>query len=274
MTMLGGVPVAPVSEAQTGFVIGFYGPGGGGKTTLAATVCDTPLGWPALLINARGNPHVVRSRGDKLDVATITEFKQQEAIRQDLLRQPTIKYKSVMLDTVTEMHALDLKQRYGNREVQWTDHSASTADVLQLVRNWTDMAYPPYNLNIVFILWDTPETRKIRGQEVSRSEIALNKALQNHVPGIITWLGRLYIVQNNPPFTRCLDFRPIETIHQAKHQIDPDDERMKQIPMEVYNPSLASFIDVLKGGEKWPTEKHAMPRGLLTGGSNAQAQQR
>jgi ABC-type branched-subunit amino acid transport system ATPase component len=59
----GGVEISPVSSPDRGLVLGIYGPGGVGKTTLAATITDAAdeLGSPALLLNARGNPHVIAS---------------------------------------------------------------------------------------------------------------------------------------------------------------------------------------------------------------------
>ncbi len=59
----------------------------------------------------------------------------------------------------------------------------------------------------------------------------------------------------------ALDFTPDEAVSQAKHQIDPHDAQAKQVPYEIYNPSLASIIDTFKGGKPWPVERHRKPGG-------------
>jgi GTPase SAR1 family protein len=260
----GGVEISPVSSPDRGLVLGIYGPGGVGKTTLAATITDAAddLGSPALLLNARGNPHVISSYAGKIDIADITRFDQVEKIRADMLRDKSLEYKSVIIDNVTELWSMDLRDRYGPMTtVEWTKHSASTSDIMQLVRNWIDMAEIGPKLNVIFVFQETPETRDIRGRTgVIVSEVAFNKALQSHIPSLINFLGRLYIHTNEPPYRRVLDFRPIDTIHQAKLQVDRDDQYAKQIPFEVYDPSLASILDTIRGHKPWPAEKHAAPQ--------------
>jgi len=257
----GGLTVEPVSSPDRGLSLGIYGPGGAGKTTLAATITDSELGAPALLINARANPHVISSYADRIDVVTPTKFSDVERIRQDILKDKDCQYKSVILDNVTEMWSMDLRDLYGPiADVDWTKHSASTADILQLVRNWMDLAETGPKLNVIFVFQETPESRVIRGQKVdSRSEVAFNKALQSHVPTLINFLGRLYQISDMPPYMRMLDFSPVETMHQAKLQVDPKDELTRDIPMEHYNPSLASILDTVRGHKPWPTAKHAKP---------------
>jgi GTPase SAR1 family protein len=260
----GGVEISPVSSPDRGLVLGIYGPGGVGKTTLAATITDAAdeLGSPALLLNARGNPHVISSYAGKIDIADITRFDQVEKIRTDMLRDKAMPYKSVIIDNVTELWSMDLRDRYGPMTtVEWTKHSASTSDIMQLVRNWIDLAEIGPKLNVIFVFQETPETRDIRGRTgVIVSEVAFNKALQSHIPTLINFLGRLYIHTEQPPYRRVLDFRPIDTMHQAKLQVDRDDQYASQIPFEVYDPSLASILDTIRGHKPWPTEKHAAPQ--------------
>lgn len=258
----GGVQIQSLASVivERGLAMGIYGPGGAGKTTLAATITDSPLGGPALYLNARGNPHVISSYADRIDIANITKYSQIEAIRKDLINDPERKYKSAILDTVSEMWAIDLRDLYGpNRDIEWQMHSASTADVMQLVRNWYDLTEPPYCMNVVFIFQETPEKRKLRGTEIERSEIAFNKALQWQIPTVVNWLGRLYQMEDTPPYRRMLDFRPIESMQQSKAQFDPKDALTAEMPLEVWQPSLASMVDTIRGRKPWPTEKHAKP---------------
>lgn len=258
----GGLSTQPIADMRTGIKLGIYGPGGIGKTTLAGTVCDSPLGGPALYLNARGNPHVIKHRGrdiEVIDIPATKPFQAVEAIRQDILRDAHCPFKTVIVDNVTELWSLDLRDRYGAATVvEWTQHSATTADVLSFLRNYCDLADSGHRLNVVFVMWETPEDRELRGKKVNRSELAFNKALQMQAPGLVTWLGRLYIT-DEVLMTRCLDFRPIESMQVSKMQVDPKDAITKDIPMEVYNPSLASLIDTIKGGQPWPTARHRPP---------------
>src|SRR4051794_12492835 len=77
----GGIKVEPVDKIKSGFKMGIYGPGGSGKTTLAGTACDSEYGRPMLHLNARGNPHVIASRGSQVDSVPIDQFKQVEKVR-------------------------------------------------------------------------------------------------------------------------------------------------------------------------------------------------
>jgi hypothetical protein len=166
-----------------------------------------------------------------------------------MLRDKSLEYKSVIIDNLTELWSMDLRDRYGPMTaVEWTKHAASTSDIMQLVRNWIDLAEVGPKLNVIFVFQETPETRDIRGRTgVIVSEVAFNKALQSHIPTLINFLGRLYIHTEQPPYRRVLDFRPIDTMHQAKLQVDRDDQYAKQIPFEVYDPSLASILDTIRG---------------------------
>lgn len=257
-----GIAARTVDDIPAGVKIGVYGPGGAGKTTLLGTALDSEYGKPMLYLNARGNPHVIASRGEDCVVVDIPKFSTIEAIRKDIvadLAADRFPFKSIALDNVSDMISMDLRDRYGAMaNVEWTQHSATTADGLNLIRNFCDIA-DNWGINVFFVFWDVYEDREIRGQKVNRSELALNKALQGQIPGILNWLGRLYIMDDEPRFTRCLDFRPVEKQQVSKWQVDPDDERYKGILMEIYNPHLGDILDSIKGGKPYPVDLHLRP---------------
>lgn len=265
MRKYGGIETRSISTVTSGIKIGFFGPGGGGKTTLVGTAVESEFGGPMLYLNARGNPEVIRSKGDRIQVIDVKSYKEVAAIRKDLYNDTSCPFKSVAIDTVSELLSLDLRDRYGTSgKVEWQQHAASTADILGMLRDWVDIADWGPRLNVFFIFWDTPEHRTINGREVDRMELQLNKALQSQAPGLVNWLGRVYVATGEPNFTRCLDFRPIETIHVAKHQIDPDDEFASQIPMQIYNPHMGHILDTLKGGKPFPAHLHRLRPGVAT----------
>lgn len=252
---LGATQLQRIPPFAGGLIMGIYGPGNAGKTTLAATITDSELGTPALLLNAKGNPFVIEHYADKIDLVEIKQFAQVEATRQAVLQDKQRPWKSVILDNVSEMWSMDLSELYGpTTDVEWTKHSASTADILQLHRSWIDLAMAT-GINVVFIYQESNEARTIRGQKVeSRSELGFNRALQSQVPSLLNMLGRLYVISDPPVYRRMIDFRPIETMHQSKLQLPP--ALLAKIPYEQYDPSLADILDTLKGGREWPTAKH------------------
>jgi hypothetical protein len=264
MRRYGGIETHPISTVESGVKMGFFGPGGGGKTTLVGTAVESEYGSPMLLMNARGNPEVIRSKGERIQVIDVKSYKEVAAIRKDLYNDPNCPFKSVAIDTVSELLSLDLRDRYGTSgKVEWQQHAASTADILGMLRDWVDIADWGPRLNVFFVFWDTPEKRTINGREIDRMELQLNKALQAQAPGLVNWLGRVYVAEGEPRYTRCLDFRPIETIHVAKHQIDPEDPHARQIPMRIYSPHLGHILDTIKGGKDFPIAQHTLrtPRG-------------
>lgn len=273
MRTYGKIASRPVNEMTSGVKMGFYGPGGGGKTTLLGTAVESEFGSPMLLLNARGNPHVIASKADRIQVMDVKSFREAEAIRVDVMKDTDCPFKSIAIDTVSELLALDLRDRYGTAtDVKWEMHSASTADILQLVRNFSDLADWGPRLNVFFVFYDVPEKRTIMGEEVERMELALNKALQAQVPGLVNWLGRVYVAEGEPSYTRCLDFRPIEKQMVSKHQIDPDDVNQRTIPMQIYRPHLGHILDTMKGGTPFPATLHTLraPRNRQGASDNAE----
>jgi len=257
---LGGLEVKPVSSEERGLVMGIYGEPGVGKTTLAASITDSVFGSPALYIDARGNPHVVNSYADRIDVVTINKFADLEAIRQDILRQKDLTYKTVIIDTLTEAWAIDLRDLYKpTADVTWQMHSASTADILQTVRNYVDLTTTGPRVNLVFVMQETVEERTVLNQKINRYEIHFNKKLQEYLPALISFLGRLYIYESTPPFGRVLDFTPAPTVQQSKIQNDPNDPAARDIPYQIYKPSLAPLLDTIRGHVAWPTSTHIRP---------------
>ena len=256
----GGVVPEPVAPLDSGVVLGLYGPGGVGKTTLVGTLADTELGYPVLLLNARGNPHVISSRADRIDVIHIKRFSQLEKIREGVMADPRCPYRSIVLDTVTELFAMDCRDLYGpTADVRWEKYEAAVTDGIQLTRNWTDVAMTK-GINIVFIYQEVTRSVTVGSQKVeARSEILLSKTLKSHVGGIVTFLGRLYTTTDIPP-RRVLDFTYNEMIHQVKFQVDPGDPVTSRMSSLQYDPSLASILDTVRGRQPWPTEKHQIRR--------------
>ena len=271
----GGIEVQRASAPDQGLVLGIFAPGGTGKTTAAASITHSEHGGPALLLNMRSNPRVISSYGmtdeermtegqkawpahKRVDVMDLAKFNQNEDIRQDIIKEgDKFPYKSIIIDNVSEMFYVRLRELYGPiTDVGWEKHSASTADVLQMVRNWVEMAEHHQRLNIIFLFQEVTEDRTVRGEKINRTEMAANKALQGQVPSIVNFFGRLYIYQDTKPFNRVLDFTPAEKVQQSKWQVDPRHPVAGQVPMEIYQPDLGDLLDTIRYNKPWPAEKH------------------
>jgi hypothetical protein len=253
----GGIAIKPVTTLEAGVAMAIFGKGGVGKTTLAVTVTDSEFGTPALILNCFGNPHVVSSYADRVDVAEITEFNQANKILEEIHKDPKCPYKSIIIDHMTAMLMVRLRELYGaTADVDWTKHSATSADIFQLTLNALLLTAAPRKMNVIFLFQESTEERAVNGVKVFRQEIGANKAVQEQWPGFVPFIGKLYIHGEIAPFHRMLDFTPAEKQHVAKIQRDPKHPLAGTIPLRIYKPSLAPILDTMHGKAPFPVDKH------------------
>jgi adenylate kinase family enzyme len=253
----GGIAIKPVTTLEAGVAMAIFGKGGVGKTTLAVTVTDSEFGTPALILNCFGNPHVVSSYEDRIDVAEITEFNQANNILSEILKDPKCRYKTVIVDHVTSLIAKRLHELYGAvADVDWKMYRDTTQDVLQLTMNGLLLTAAPRKMNVIFLFQEASEERTVNGVKVNRAELAANKAIQEQFPGFIPFVGRLSVHGDIAPFHRLLDFTPVEKQHVAKIQRDPKHPLAGTIPMRIFKPSLAPILDTMHGKAPFPVDKH------------------
>lgn len=258
----GGIQIKPVHTLDSGVVLAIFGRGGAGKTTVAATITDTPLGSPGLILDCFGNTHVVSSYADRLDVSHIDNFAQATKTCEDIANDPSCPYKSIIFDNMTALNMMRLRELYGaTTDLVWKQYAPTSADMFQLTLSAMMLATGKHKMNVVFLFQEAKETRDIEGKEYNVMEIAANKAVQEQFPGLVSFVGRIYIDQDFAPFNRTLDFTPNVKIHQAKVQYDPKHPTAKTIPMQIYKPSLAPLIECLRGNIPFPVDKHKKPLG-------------
>lgn len=95
-----------------------YGEPGAGKTYLAATAQDHPDMSPLLFLDVEGGTVTIRKRKD-VDVVKVRTMQQVEDIHNELYKDNTLYYKTVVIDSITELQKLDMRtvmqQQYDKR---------------------------------------------------------------------------------------------------------------------------------------------------------------
>jgi len=84
-----------------------YGEPGAGKTKLASTAQDSSDTSPILFLDVEGGTVTLRKRKD-IDVVKVRSMAQVEQIHNELFKDPGY-YKSVVLDSLTELQKLDMR---------------------------------------------------------------------------------------------------------------------------------------------------------------------
>jgi phage nucleotide-binding protein len=85
-----------------------YGEPGVGKTTLVGTAQDSEHTSPMLLVDAEGGTTTLRKRKD-IDVVSIRSIKQLEEVYAQLKEHNDGYYKTVAIDTLSELQKLDMR---------------------------------------------------------------------------------------------------------------------------------------------------------------------
>ena len=101
--------VAPPAESVGFFSFLIYGNPGAGKTTLCATAQDHADLRPVLFGDVEGGTTAIRRRHE-IDVAQIRSISDLEKMFEVLANDPTNYYKTVVIDSLTELQKLDIQE--------------------------------------------------------------------------------------------------------------------------------------------------------------------
>lgn len=144
-----------------------YGDMGSGKTTLACSAQDVEEMAPVLVLDIEGGLKSVMHRGD-IDFESIESAQHLEDIFYKLINKEKgyKKYKTVILDSVSEFQVLNIeeivKKRTGGKgdqsDVHLRDYGKSTKRLQKLFREMRDS-----DLNVIFVAF--PSAVYPRGEE-------------------------------------------------------------------------------------------------------------
>lgn len=247
-----------------------YSPAGHGKTTLLGTIPSDPRLHPGLLVNFEGGTRSIRSKlrdldvlaeaagttaieilasGDaptpvdgKLDSVRVKTWDDFNVVY-DFLNSANNPYKTVALDSLSEMNWLNLFEVVENARkgdsrhdpdiAEQRDYLRSTAQMRSLIRFFRDLP-----MNVFFtagtIEAENPRTRKteLRPQLTGR--------LVGEVPGLVEVVAYLAVVEDGDDEYRALYLRATERFMAKARTEFP-------VPAFIKDPTLGKLLDVLEG---------------------------
>lgn len=236
-----------------GLFIVLYGQGGGGKTTLAASIRFSEFANSILHCNIEGNAQVLAHIPE---ITVLDIFKWTEA--KDLVKKAQrddCPFDTFIWDNLTELQNLNIKHIVPEGKRPEIQHwGTCTADMLEFIRDCRILT-EKYNKNVILTVWNEHEKNEATGRV--RNHVAFTPSLAKQVPGIVSMVGLVRPV-TNVPAKRILDFT-IDEDADIKFQVAPTDEAAK-IPLKikygVNDPVLADMLDAIKGIKPWPADKY------------------
>jgi len=254
---LGGIDVFPVSASQVqGTCLLLVSRGGGGKTTLAATVCDSefvPHDQKNLYLDIEGNIQSIRHRTD-CEFVPIADWDKFEVVVDAVIAGETRgHYHTITVDNISELIDIKIRDVFGTdkldieEQVSWPQWNRVTRDVLAKIRDLRNVSRRD-GINIIFTAWDMADKKK-----PYYATIQANPALYDKIPGILPFIG--YIETDEKDQSRVLHFE-YSNKHVSKWQCSPSDAAAT-VPLtfviDIANgPHLGTVIDVVRGDKKWP----------------------
>ena len=250
----GGLEVKKATEAEAwGVFLAIYGPGGIGKTTLAASAADSKYGAPVCIVDVEGGAWVVSDRAD-IEIVEPNTWSEIEKFSKDLYNTPTenIPWKTVVYDNLSEMRDKCHNEVPDSVKDDRQVYRISTNKILDFARRCRETARKK-GINIIIILWDADEKDGENGPLIKN--MALNPALRISLPGIFNIVGYLTLSQDGQ---RVLDLG-VSLKTKAKFRRNRS-EVAQTIPERIYNPNMVSILDTLKGGQPFNVKAHEKPK--------------
>lgn len=259
---LGGIELRKANEPSLtgevgGTAIVLYGQGGAGKTLLASGAADSPYGSPCLHIDAEGGSDVIEHK-DNVDVAEVFNWTQYNNLTDDIIRQKGAGYKCIINDNLVELCNMCLEKITGTRDApEIQEWGEMFREIRHKIRQYRDLARK-FGIVIIFCCWDAIE-KTVGNQQ--RYDLALTPALRKQVPGLITIVGHITVLED--PYKRLLDFASTPNTVSKLRAAPSTKAAAAKIPLRIVYPvdklPMVDILGVLKGGKDWPTGKYEIP---------------
>jgi hypothetical protein len=260
--MFAGMPVIPArKQTRDAFNVLFYAYPGVGKTTIAGMFAEYPPACDVLVVDAEGGASVL-AHLDNVYVLRVSRWDDVERIITQLERTPPdkVKYRTIVFDNLTELHAMLIQKIAGNGPVEIQQHGVITAALMRFTRRVRDLSRFR-GINTALIAWQDNKEDKTRG--ITRQVVALTDKLSARIPGIPNNVGYITVLNNPPLYTRKLSFA-VTPLNDAKLRRATGDDA-SDIPLEIYygldaNP-IVDMLRTIYEGVPFPSARYVRPKG-------------
>jgi phage nucleotide-binding protein len=238
-----------------GVCMAIYGAPGVGKTTFASDAQDSPFGTPVIFLDAESGIRSVGHRDD-IDVIQITSFAQVSAFINALKQTSDARWRTIILDNMSEIQSLAIKAAQGDSEMPQIQHyGKATSDILQLTRTCRDIARLR-SINFIMIVWESPEKDESTG--IIKRDIGFSPSLAKTFPGLVDQVGYL-TAADQPPYLRTLHFE--SSSRTAAKFRRSQSESATTIPLtfsyKIDDKPLVDLLATLVGEVAWPKDKYS-----------------
>lgn len=235
-----------------------YSRGGGGKTTLAASLVESEPDSPVVFFDAEGGAKVVNDRPD-VQVIEMHSWEELDAMEEYIKKTPTLPWKTIVLDNESEFMQLCVnKVASGDEEaVTQPEWGLVQRKMRAHIRFYRDLA-KSRNINVIFICWDVNDK-----DETNRSVMRLNfiPSLQKEIPGLVDIIGYITGIDNDPNH-RNITFA-FSTKTDAKFRRNRSEAAQSVPSMITYgldNLPLPDIINAIRRGVSFPASKYVVSR--------------
>jgi hypothetical protein len=212
-----------------------------------------------LVVDAEGGASVLSSL-DNVDVAQVKTWAQVDKILTTLERLPEPRYRTVVFDNLTELHAMLVTSLVGTRAIEIQEHGVLTASLMRFTRRVRDLSRFKW-INTVLISWEESKEDKLRS--LTRQVVALTDKLSARIPGIPNNVGHITVMNNAPHNTRRLSFAVTPTAEGKLRRAVGDES--PAIPLNIYyglaqNP-IRDILRTMYEGVPFPEDLYQLPKG-------------
>lgn len=252
-----GLKIRRAGDVQKrGFSWMLYGPGGCGKTTLAAMMHESEYAGRVGLFDCEGGSSAVEHLGDAIDVVDINNWKQIKTLGEAFKKDPdSSPWNTLIFDNLSEYQPLHMRtELHVADQPTQPEWGANTRGMVDFVTIWRDAARL-YGINVFFCMWDASEKDDYSG--ILKHDLSLTPKLRETLPGKVDLVAYIEYIEGQPDY-RLLSLKPSKkTVAKFRR---PGHESARSVPYEIpyslkQNP-MVDLMAALRGTTPWPKDKY------------------
>lgn len=242
VTSLGGLRVAPASEAIEYINLLVYGNSGVGKTLLCGTAWDVPEMRPVLVVDVEGGTFTLREKYPQVDVVRVDSWKDMQTVY-DALYNGEGGYRTVILDSLSEIQKFsmgqimtEVKKSDPGRDIEVPgirEWGKNLWQVRAVVRGFRDL---PMNALFTALADHNRDTRT----GLDKSELGIQGRSRMEIPGFVDFVVYMYMKYHDEQNKRFL------LTQQTEKEIAKD--RSNKLPKIIEEPTMKLIHSTIFGG--------------------------